>query len=114
MEVALLDVLAMVRLAGHEAEVALLEDRVLLVPERQRPAEDLVAIAESGDAVLAPSERLRPGEVVRQVRPRIAVRAVVLAHRAPCAVGEIRPPLAPAGDVVRSAGEAGPFSGHHR
>src|SRR5882762_8645483 len=50
MEVALLDVLAMVGLAGHEAEVTFLEDGILLVPERQRPAEDLVTIAETSDA----------------------------------------------------------------
>ena len=102
MEVALLDVLAVVPLGRDEPEEALLEDRVALVPERQRPAEDLIAVAEAGDAVLAPAIRLRPRQIVREVRPRVAVRAVVLAHRSPGAVGEIRPPLAPAGDGVRS------------
>src|SRR5258706_2083379 len=111
MEVALLDVLAVVRLARHEAEEALLEDGILPVPERQRPAEDLVAVAEAGDAVLAPSEGLRSGQIVREVRPGIATGAVVLAHRPPGAVGEVRPPLAPAGDVVRGAGHAGAFGG---
>src|SRR5207248_5276229 len=85
---------------------------VLLVPKRQRPAEDLIAIAKTGDAILAPSEDFRPGQVVREVAPRIAVPAVVLAHRAPSAVGQIRPPFPPAGDVVRRAGHAGAFRGH--
>src|SRR5437588_6890564 len=111
MEVALLDVLAMVRLTRHEAEVALLEDRVLLVPERQRPAEDLITITETGDAVLTPAESFRARQVVRKVRPGIAIRAVVLAHRPPRAVGEIRTPFSPAGDFVGSAGEPGPFRG---
>src|SRR3954468_5723602 len=112
MEVALLDILAVIRLARHEAEVALLENGVLLVPERERPAEDLIAITEAGDAVLAPAERLRSRQIVREVRPRIAVRAVILAHRSPGAVGEVRPPLAPARNVVRSAGQAIAFGGH--
>jgi len=39
-------------LRRNDAEVALFQDRVALVPEGHRPAEDLVAIAEAGDAVL--------------------------------------------------------------
>src|SRR4051794_33357064 len=104
MEVALLHILAVIRLAGHETEVALLENRVLFVPQRKRPAEDLIPVAETSDAVLAPPKCFRSRQIVRKVRPRIAVRAVVLAHGAPRAVGEIRPPLSPAGDVVRKAG----------
>src|SRR4051794_35198646 len=111
-EVALLDVFAMIRLTRHEAEVTLFEDRILLVPERQRPAEDLIAVAETGDAVLAPAKRFRPRQIVRKVRPRIAIRAVVLAHGAPGAVGQIRTPRSPAGDVVGSAGQPVAFSGH--
>src|SRR3954469_6505625 len=112
MEVALLHILAMIRLARHEAEVPLLENRVLLVPERQRPAEDLITIAEPGDAVLAPAKRLRPRQIVRKIRPRITIRAVILAHSAPRTVGQIRTPLSPAGDVVRSAGEPVAFGSH--
>src|SRR4051812_27928292 len=111
-EVALFDVLAVIGLAGHQAEVTFLENRILLVPERQRPAEDLVAIAETGDAVLSPSKGLRAREIVREIRPGIAVRAVVLAHRSPGAVGEIWPPLAPVGDVVGKPRESGSLRGH--
>src|SRR5436305_14001845 len=100
-EVALLDILAVIGLARHEAEVALLEDRVLFVPERQRPAEDLIAIAETGDAILAPAKRLRSRQIVRKIRPGIPVRAVVLADGTPGAVAEVRPPLSPAGESVR-------------
>src|SRR5260221_6587644 len=112
MEVALLDVLAVVGFAGNQAEEAFLEDRVMLVPDGQRPAEYLVAVAEAGDAVFAPPERFGPRQIVRKVRPGIAVFTVILAHRSPCAVGEIGSPLAPAGDLVRFAGEAISFGVH--
>src|ERR1051326_3509076 len=111
-EVTLLHVLAVVPLGRHEAEVALLENRIALVPERHRPAEDLVAIRESGDAVLAPAIGLEAREVVREKAPGVAVRAVVLAHGAPGAVREVRAPLAPPGERVRAAAEALPFRVH--
>ena len=66
-EVVLLHVLAVVALRGHEAEEALLEDGVALVPQREAEAEDLVAVADGGQAVLAPAvgaaARLVVGEV---------------------------------------------------
>src|SRR5204863_5340027 len=92
-EVALLHILAVIRLGRNESEVALFENRIALVPERHRPAEDLIAVAESADAILAPSVCLRPRQVVRKVSPRVALRAVVLPHGAPRAVREIRPPF---------------------
>src|SRR5204862_414161 len=88
-EVTLLHVLAVIPLRRHESEIALLQNRIALVPERHRPAEDLVAVADAGDAVLAPAVRLRPRVIVRKIAPRIGVRAVVLAHRPPRAVGEV-------------------------
>ena len=53
-EVVLLDILAMVRLAVGEPEQALFQDRVALVPQRQRKAQPLLVIAESAEPVLAP------------------------------------------------------------
>ncbi len=53
-EVVLLDILAMVPFAVGEPEQALFQDRVALVPQRQRKAELLRVIAESPQSVFAP------------------------------------------------------------
>src|SRR6266403_1713566 len=53
-EVVLLDVLAMVRLAVGEPEEALLQNRVALVPQGQREALPLLVVAKSAEPVLAP------------------------------------------------------------
>ena len=104
-EVALLDVFAMVAFVRHEPEVALFQNRVALVPQGQRPAEDLVAIAEAGDAVLAPSKCFRAREVVGEEAPRVAAPAVVLANGSPGAVGEVGAPLSPAAGFLWCTGE---------
>src|SRR5690606_15792761 len=78
-----------------EAEEALLEDRIALVPQRDREADVLVAVAEAGEPVLTPAVGARARVVVRQVGPGGAVRAVVLAHRAPLTLAEIGPPALP-------------------
>src|SRR5207244_4150441 len=74
---------------------ALLQDRVPPVPQCQGQAQPLVDVAESGQAVLTPPVRLRPGMIVRQVIPRVAVGAVVLADRAPLPLADVRPPPVP-------------------
>jgi hypothetical protein len=56
-EVILLPVLAVIPLRAGQAEHALLDDRVLPIPERKRKAELLVVVADSGNAVLAPPVR---------------------------------------------------------
>ena len=95
-EVVLLDVLAVVALVGRQAEEPLLEDRIAAVPEGGGEAQELVAVADAGDAVLAPAIGLAAGQVVRQVVPGVAVGGVVLADGAPGAVGDVRPPAPPA------------------
>ena len=112
-EVVLLDVLAVVALAGRQAEEPLLEDRVAAVPEGGGEDEELVAIADAGDAVLAPAIGLAAGQVVRQVVPGVAVGAVVLAHGGPGAVADVRPPAPPAADVVLDFLQAGVFARAH-
>ncbi len=94
-EVVLLHVLAVVALGVGQTEQALLQNRVALVPQRQRQAEALLVVTDAGEAVLAPAVGPGPGLVVGEVRPRIAVVAVVLAHRPPLALAEVGPPHAP-------------------
>ena len=43
---------------------------------------------------------------MRKVGPGVAVAAVVLAHRTPGAIGEVRSPLAPSGNLLRFTAEA--------
>jgi hypothetical protein len=95
----LLDVLPVVCLAGHEAEEALLQDGVALVPESEGEAEHLVAIADAGQAVLTPAVGLAARELVGEVVPGGAVGTVVLAHGTPRALGDVRTPAAPGREV---------------
>src|SRR5262249_20444943 len=89
-----------VALGGNEPEQALLQDRIALVPEGEGEAEDLVAVAEAGEPVLAPSVCLAPGPVVREVVPGVPVAAVVFADGAPGSFCKLWPPSPPARMVV--------------
>src|SRR5204863_1784835 len=91
-----------------------LQDRILAVPQGQREAEALLDVAEAGEPVLTPVIGTRPRLVVREVVPRVAIRAVVFAHRAPLALAEIRPPQPPWRVPLASGGQAGEFGGRPR
>ena len=105
-EVVLLDVLAVVALGPGEAEEPLLQDGVAPVPEREGEAEALVIVGDAEQAVLAPPVGARARMVVREVAPRRPVRRVVLAHGAPLALGQIRPPPLPVRRPRLRLGEA--------
>src|SRR6185295_877040 len=98
--VELLHVLAVVSLLAREAEEALLQDRVLPVPQRHRETELLLPVGDPRDAVLVPAVRARAGVVVWHVVPGRAPRTVVLPHGAPGAFAEVRPPALPMGAAV--------------
>ena len=102
--VVLLDILAVIALSAVEAEQALLEDRVLTVPQRQRKAGVLQQIAQARQAVLVPAEDPGVGVFEGEVLPGIAVRGVVLAHRPPCPLGQVGPPLVPGTRLFGPAG----------
>jgi hypothetical protein len=99
--VILLHVLAVISLGVGQAEEALLDDRVLAVPERGGEADDLLIVADAAQPVFAPVVGAAAGLVVAEVGPGVAVEAVVLADRAPLPLAQVRPPL-PAVDVQRS------------
>ena len=90
-----LDVLTVVGLGPGQPERPLLEDRIAPVPQCQAQAQPLLAVAEAGQAVLAPAVGLGAGVVMRQVVPRLAVGAVILPDRAPLALAQIRTPRIP-------------------
>jgi hypothetical protein len=52
-----------------QAEQPLLEDRVTLVPQRDRETEALMVVGDAGQAVLAPAIRARSRLVVGEVVP---------------------------------------------
>ena len=84
-EVILLDILAMVALAVGEPKQALLQDRVALVPQRQRETQPLFVIGDSAEPVLAPAVGARAGLVMGEVIPGVA--ALRCSPRAPCPTG---------------------------
>ena len=110
-EVVLLDVLAVIALAVGQAEQALLEDRVLAVPQGEREAEPLLVVGDAGEAVLAPAVGARAGLVVGEVVPGVAAFAVVLADGPPLAFAEVGPPLLPGGLLLPGLFEPDVFRG---
>src|SRR5271166_243928 len=79
------DVLTVIGLAVGQAERALLQDRILAVPQRQRKTQTLVIVTDAGEAVLTPVISARTGLVVTEIVPGVPVRAIILADGAPLA-----------------------------
>src|SRR5262249_15041280 len=111
-EVVFLHVLAVVALDAGEAEQPLLQDRIAAVPEQDREADALFAIADPGEAVFVPPERARARLIERKIPPGVAVRAVVLATRAPCPLADVRAPSLPGHAPIHAFLEAPRFRVH--
>src|SRR5207244_1238053 len=112
-EVVFFDVLAVIPLAARQPEGPLFEDRISTVPQRNGKANELAPIADAGQPIFIPPVGLGPRMVVRQVIPRGAVRAVVLAHCSPRPLAEVRPPALPMplalGRFLQALGFGGEF-----
>jgi len=78
-EVIFLHILAMIAFVAGQPEETLFEDGIRPVPEREAEADELVAVADRGEAVLVPAISARAGVIVRKIFPRLSSRAVVLA-----------------------------------
>jgi len=107
--VELLDVLAVVSLGVGEPVDPLLEDGVLLIPEREREVQVALVVADPEDAILAPAVGPAPRLLVRERAPRVAVGRVVLADGPPLPLGEIGPELSPGGLAARRLCESLPL-----
>ena len=83
----LLHVLAVIALAVGQAKEALLENRIVSVPQRQREAKALAVVAETRNPVLAPAIGAAAGVIVRQIFPGGAAGRN---PRAPCPIGARR------------------------
>src|SRR5262249_7831478 len=94
-EVILLDVLAVIPLAVGQSEQPFLEDWIAPIPQREREAQKLAVVGDASEPVLTPSVGTVLRVIMSEVVPGVAVRAVVLAHRPPLALAQIRPPLLP-------------------
>ena len=90
-----LHVLAVVALVSAEAEEALLEDRVVAVPQGGRETQAALAVGPALQAVLAPAVGAAARVVVGKGGPTVAVIRVILAHGAPLALAEEGPPAPP-------------------
>ena len=99
-EVVLLHILAVVAFPGDHAEQPLLENGIALVPECEGETQHLITVGDAGESVLAPPVGLRARMRVREVSPGVSVRRIVLAHRAPGALGDVGSPVAPGGETV--------------
>ncbi len=93
--ITLLHILAVIALVAAETEQPLLENGVAAVPQRRRETKPALAVAPSLQAVLAPAVGAAARLIVREGRPTVAVVGIVLAHRAPLALAEKRPPAPP-------------------
>jgi hypothetical protein len=94
-EPVVLDVLAVVALLVGHAEGALLQDVVRPVPQGQAQADRLIPVAPAGEPVLVPAVGPAPRVIEGEVRPCVAVGAVVLADGAPGALTEVGAPPTP-------------------
>ncbi|HEX5293926.1 MAG TPA: hypothetical protein VFX25_34050 [Streptosporangiaceae bacterium] len=94
-EVVLLDVLTVIAFGIGQAEQALLQDRVPLVPQRESQAQPLLVVADPGDAILPPAVRARPRLIMTEIRPGVLAVAVVFPDRPPLALTEIGSPGSP-------------------
>ena len=94
-EVRLLHVLAVIPLGAGEPEEPLLEDRIAPVPQGEREAQAALPVGDAEQTVLPPAVGAAARLVVGEILPAGAVGGVVLAHRAPLALAEIRPPAFP-------------------
>lgn len=79
--VELLDILTMVALRISNAKETLLEDRVFAIPQRQRECQTTVRVRDACNAVFTPAISPRPGRIVGEVGPSVAIARVVFTYR---------------------------------
>ena len=112
-EVGLLHILPVVSFGAGEAEQPLFQDRIPSVPQREAEAEAPLPVGDAEESVFTPPVGPAPRLIVGEVVPHIAILRVVLAHRAPLTLREVRPPPLPVALATSVLREALSFrSGH--
>src|ERR1700720_107491 len=89
------DVLAVVSLIAGESKHAFLENRIPAIPQRQREDQELVTIANAGNAIFTPAISLAARHVVGEELPRASIRTVIFSDAPPGTLADIGPPSAP-------------------
>src|SRR5277367_6528751 len=107
--VVLFDVLAVISLVVCKPEQPLLEDGISSVPHGERKAKGLALIANPRQTVFTPAVGSAAGVVVRKVVPGITSARVILAHRTPLSLAQIRSPKR-----IRGLGRRGSYCRRHK
>ena len=94
-EIILLHILAVIPLVRRETEQALLQNRIAPIPQRQSETQPALAIRDPEQPILAPAIRPTARVIVREIIPARSVSGIILAHRRPLPLREIRPPAFP-------------------
>ena len=81
----LLNVFAVISLSVREAEKPLFQNRILPIPEGQSQTEALMIVAQTGNAIFAPTIGATARLVVTEIVPGGPVRTVILTNRSPLA-----------------------------
>jgi len=76
----------MIAFRPSQPEQALLQNRIMAIPEGERQAKTLVIVGNSGYAVLGPAIRPRSGMIMREVIPSRPIGAVIFARISPGAL----------------------------
>src|SRR5207247_5959967 len=93
--VRLLDVLAMVSFRAGKTKESLLEDGITAIPECQRKTETTFSVGDTEQPVLTPAIGPASGVIVREIVPARSSRGIVLSHRSPLPLREVRSPALP-------------------
>src|SRR6185437_10771915 len=93
--VVLFDVLPVVALRARQSEQALLDVGVRFVPQAERKAQSHLVVAQAEQPVFAPAVHAGVGMLVREKFPGAAVARIVLTHRAPLTLRQVRSPAVP-------------------
>ena len=106
----LLHVFAVIAFGIGKAEETFLQNWILAVPHGERETEPLQAVAEAGNAILAPAVGAAARVVVRKIFPCRAAGRIILADSSPLAFGKIRPKKLPRLHAFLFLGEPDFFS----
>jgi hypothetical protein len=111
--VTLLDVLAVIAFWARQPEEPLLKNGIVAVPQREREREATLAIADAEEAVFTPAINAASCMVVREEVPAVTLLRIILAHRSPLPLGEVRTPALPVVRALRVVLKALKFGNHH-
>src|ERR1700694_5439880 len=90
--IVLLHVLTVIAFGSGQAEEPILENRVGLIPQAEREAQPTLFVTNTQQAIFAPAIRAGTSVIVGKRVPGRATRRIVLAHRSPLALTQVRSP----------------------